>query len=234
VHVHCFLDYVSSTFTRLDIIIHNAAQTIRRPPQYYKPLTAKELALDRSQAIPSPREAQLVLAHHAAFQSKICTSTERWRSRSLQPQTEPSPVGNAVSHNHRIVHPVTMSSALKSQIPVLASDLTLDLKAFPPGMVDVNGQQLDLRSTNSWIAQLGEVETPELAEVFTINAMAPFVMNNRLLPMLGRDGNANEPKFIINVSAMEGKFNRPKRANHPHTNSTFRIWFILLLSREGD
>ncbi len=41
-------------------------------------------------------------------------------------------------------------------------------------------QQLDLRKTNSWVMKLEEIQTPELAEVFAINAMAPFILNGRL------------------------------------------------------
>jgi len=54
----------------------------------------------------------------------------------------------------------------------------------------------------------------------TINAIAPFALNSRLLPMmLGvGEGTPREPKFIINVSAMEGKFYRFKTPHHPHTN----------------
>ena len=33
---------------------------------------------------------------------------------------------------------------------------------FPLGVVDVNGQQLDTRTTNSWLLKLHEVSTPEV------------------------------------------------------------------------
>ncbi len=52
------------------------------------------------------------------------------------------------------------------------------------GMVDVNAQQVDLRPVNSWMLKLDEVESPELAEVFVINAMAPFVLNSKLKPLM--------------------------------------------------
>jgi hypothetical protein len=79
------------------------------------------------------------------------------------------------------------------------------------GMVDVNAQQVDLRPVNSWMLKLDEVEvrdarflelrhvmgctnstlvvraqSPELAEVFVINAMAPFVLNSKLKPLMLR------------------------------------------------
>jgi NAD(P)-dependent dehydrogenase (short-subunit alcohol dehydrogenase family) len=53
--------------------------------------------------------------------------------------------------------------------------------------------------------------------VFAINALAPFVINSKLIPVL-KDGASNERRrFVINVSAMEGKFYRHKQPTHPHT-----------------
>jgi len=110
-------------------------------------------------------------------------------------------------------------SAALSQLLVVEQDgmkAEKALAALPPGARDVHGQQLDLRSTNSWLLKLGEVETPEAVEVFCINAMAPFIINSRLRPLMER---ASQPdRYIINVSAMEGKFYRYKQPTHPHTN----------------
>eukprot|EP00812_Abedinium_dasypus_P009806 NODE_3468_length_782_cov_366.100413.p1 GENE.NODE_3468_length_782_cov_366.100413~~NODE_3468_length_782_cov_366.100413.p1 ORF type:complete len:207 (-),score=65.76 NODE_3468_length_782_cov_366.100413:147-725(-) len=88
--------------------------------------------------------------------------------------------------------------------------------ALPPGKRDAHGQQLDGRETNSWLLKLGEVETPEAVEVFCINALAPFVLNGRLRPLLERS--PHQDRYIVNVSAMEGKFYRYKQPTHPHTN----------------
>ena len=53
-----------------------------------------------------------------------------------------------------------------------------------------------------------------------INAIAPFVLNSRLKPLMTipQDDKVRPDRFVINVSAMEGKFYRYKMANHPHTN----------------
>ena len=75
---------------------------------------------------------------------------------------------------------------------------------------------MDLRTTNSWTMKLHEVSTAEMAEVFAINAIAPAVINARLKRMMER--RPLEHKFVVNVSAMEGKFYRFKSENHPHTN----------------
>ncbi len=57
------------------------------------------------------------------------------------------------------------SSAEASQMIVTADDAMADKALFPSGRTDVNDQQVDLRSRNSWVLKLGEISTPELAEV---------------------------------------------------------------------
>ena len=64
---------------------------------------------------------------------------------------------------------------------------------------------------------LADVPTVEMLEVQLVNAIAPFLFNARLKPLMlrapGRD------KHIVNVSAVEGQFYRPsKTTRHPHTN----------------
>lgn len=78
------------------------------------------------------------------------------------------------------------------------------------------GQQLDLRPVNSWLLLLDQVEPAELVEVMAINALAPFIINSRLKPLMMKHTDVD--KYIINVSAMEGKFYRHKGPTHPHTN----------------
>ena len=98
-----------------------------------------------------------------------------------------------------------VSTAVGASAPVL-----------PAGRLDVNEQQLDLRTTNSWLLKLGEISTVEMVEAFAINTISPFVINSKLRPLLMR--NPGVDKYIVNVSAMEGKFYRFKTECHPHTN----------------
>jgi NAD(P)-dependent dehydrogenase (short-subunit alcohol dehydrogenase family) len=86
----------------------------------------------------------------------------------------------------------------------------------------VNGQQIDLRTSNSWLLKIEDVSMPELVEVMAINTLAPFLINSRLQPLLAATAAAGAPgvatgegrpaalgaTFIVNVSAMEGKFYR--------------------------
>jgi len=88
---------------------------------------------------------------------------------------------------------------------------------FPKNSFDSDGQQLDLRPKNSWVLKLDEIGTAEMMEVQLINAIAPFVINSQLKQLMLKS--PSERKFIINVSAMEGQFNRKSKSiYHPHTN----------------
>lgn len=110
-------------------------------------------------------------------------------------------------------------SAAMSQMIILPEDVGVSNDILPPGLTDINGQQLDLRRHNSWLLKMEEVSTPEVMECMFINAIAPFVLNSRLKPLMTTPGDESRPdRYIINVSAMEGKFYRYKMPNHPHTN----------------
>jgi NAD(P)-dependent dehydrogenase (short-subunit alcohol dehydrogenase family) len=64
----------------------------------------------------------------------------------------------------------------------------------------------------------GCIEQNLPGEVFhVVNAVAPFILNARLKPLMERVPTAD--KHIVNVSAMEGQFYRTfKSDRHPHTN----------------
>jgi hypothetical protein len=113
-------------------------------------------------------------------------------------------------------HSNTAAPAL-SQIPLLPEELTPRAHLFPEGLLDRDLQQVDLRDRNSWRLLLAEVSSVELIEVQLINAIAPFVINARLKPLMLRT--PERDKHIVNVSAVEGQFYRNwKTTRHPHTN----------------
>ncbi len=64
---------------------------------------------------------------------------------------------------------------------------------------------------------LHEVSSVELLETQLVNAVAPFVINARLKPLMERT--PGKGKHVVNVSAVEGQFYRRfKTTRHPHTN----------------
>jgi NAD(P)-dependent dehydrogenase (short-subunit alcohol dehydrogenase family) len=168
--VERFTAHLLETESKLDIIINNAAQTIKRPLAFYRHLLDKE-------SVP----------HHA------------------------------------------LPAAIRSLLPggqeeiLLAESSTWHLSAgilekyFPAGVLDKDGQQIDLRESNSWAERLHEVSTVEMLEVQLVNSVSPFIINSRLKPLLLRS--EFKRRFIVNVSAMEGQFSREsKTIFHPHTN----------------
>src|SRR5690606_34647834 len=111
---------------------------------------------------------------------------------------------------------VTHAAAL-SQVALLPEDLAAGETLFPSGRLDQDLQQIDLREHNSWRLRLDEVAAVELLEVQLVNAVAPFLLNARLKPLLL--ATLERDKHIVSVSAVEGQFYRKfKTTRHPHTN----------------
>eukprot|EP00741_Cyanophora_paradoxa_P015020 tig00020830_g14491.t1 len=106
-----------------------------------------------------------------------------------------------------------------TQLELTEEDRAASLDAaalFPQDKYDADGQQVDLRRVNSWVLPLEKVPAVEAVETHVVNALAPFLLNSRLKGALLRS--PHRPRFVVNVSAMEGKFYRYKTPNHPHTN----------------
>ncbi len=87
---------------------------------------------------------------------------------------------------------------------------------FPPGQFDEHGQQIDNREFNSWVMHLEEVPPLEMVEVQLVNAVAPAVLAGQLKAMLMRS--PHPARFVVNVTAAEGRFSQYKNGFHPHTN----------------
>lgn len=184
----------------LDILVNNACQTVRRPPQYYSQTVAREATLRRAIG-----NASLPLLEGPAIGADDVTQGADVTMMRLWTKAAPS----------------SSDPALRALLCVAPGDDVRDDAAFPAGLKDANadlGEQLDLRRDNSWTQKIDEVSTPELAEVFAINALAPFVINSKLLPGMKEGASDANRRFVVNVSAMEGKFYRHKQPTHPHTN----------------
>ncbi|RHX77628.1 SDR family NAD(P)-dependent oxidoreductase [Leptospira yasudae] len=202
--VELFASYIEQTVDRLDILINNAAQTVRRPPGFYSHMIQSELLEYKD----IPKEAAQLLKLHRDCKERLTSfGGENLANEAALP----------VSWNGKIPGVGIRSSAQLSQIPY-SHDNSFELETvFPEGQLDADLQQVDLRKTNSWRLKLGEIQTSEMLEVQLVNAVAPFVLCNRLVGIMRRENTGQ--KHIVNVSAMEGKFHRFKKEDrHPHTN----------------
>jgi len=204
--VELFCNYFERTYSRLDLIINNAAQTVRRPPGFYAHLMAKE-ELPFSDISASARQ---LLENYYDCNNHL---------RSFSGRDIASENALPVAWNGTAPGVGIRSSAKLSQIPYSYDSSVSPQEVFPVGQLDADLQQVDLRSTNSWRLRLGEeeIQTAEMLEIQLVNAVAPFVLCNKLVPLMKRDFTGQ--KHIVNVSAMEGKFFRWKKdERHPHTN----------------
>jgi len=194
--VEAFCRHLDRTLDRLDFLISNACQTVRRPAGFYQHLMDQE----RAPISALPPGAQQVLRSHEAL------------------RLQPASGGGGASTLPALLDVLRQHDAPElSQRQLLAEDLVPGGALFPAGKLDQDLQQIDLRAENSWRMPLADVTTVELLEVQLVNAIAPFVLNARLKPLMLRV--PTRDKHIVNVSAMEGQFYRSfKTDKHPHTN----------------
>lgn len=174
----------------LDILIHNAAQTVARPPAWQRELAEGEalpLAPALARLIAAPTRVE---AHALAEPGALLGSLAPVDAQPPEPQ-------------------LARFHALCRAAPELAS--------FPRGQLDEEQRPLDLRERNSWSLGLEEVEPIELVEAQLVNAIAPALLTAQLRPLL--DASRFADRHVVFVSAVEGQFAYARKTHrHPHTN----------------
>lgn len=196
--VEAFCRHIMQTRPGLDFVINNACQTVRRPPDFYQHM------MDRESGPLSalPEKARAVLGAY-----------EGLRGYHMLPEAGSQPLVSAAADT---LAGLTRAAEM-SQIRLLPEEMAAQNQLFPQGKLDQDLQQVDLRDRNSWRLMLSEVSSVELLEVQLVNAIAPFILNARLKPLMLRT--PSRDKHIVNVSAVEGQFYRKfKTTRHPHTN----------------
>ncbi len=193
--VESLINWLSGEFATIDILINNAAQTIRRPPAFYRHLLSE----------PAGK------SHFLTDKSKHLLELKKSETALRRLNSENELMSRSPDSDDREI-------AFLSQVPLMPGDELVDVDDFPEGRFDKDGQQEDRRDVNSWMLKLEDVHLVEFLEVMYINVVAAFLFCSRLrLQMKKRDNET--PSFIINVSAMEGNFYDPeKNWRHPHTN----------------
>ncbi len=200
--VEAFCTELGSKLPRLDFIINNACQTVRRPPEFYAHMMEGETAALRD----TPEHVR-----------KLLGSYEGLRSYTMLPEGDAGSLQVAIDKDALAEAAGLTRPAELSQMPLLAEELLGQKHLFPEGRLDQDLQQVDLRGRNSWRLLMHEVPSVELLETQLVNAIAPFIINARLKPLMLRT--ENRDKHIVNVSAVEGQFYRNfKTTRHPHTN----------------
>jgi NAD(P)-dependent dehydrogenase (short-subunit alcohol dehydrogenase family) len=193
--VEAFCGHLLKTHERLDFVVNNACQTVRRPPEFYRHMLERER---RAEQAMTARTRRVLGAYEGLRRSDMLT------------------LESSASDDFAGLVGLTRPAEL-SQAQLVAEDGMLPAHVMPAGSLDADLQQVDLRERNSWRLLLDEVSSVELLETQLVNAVAPFVLNARLKPLMVRT--PDRDKHIVNVSAVEGQFYRRfKTTRHPHTN----------------
>ncbi|MEU4237193.1 SDR family NAD(P)-dependent oxidoreductase [Actinoplanes sp. NPDC026619] len=158
----------------LDILINNAAQTVRRTPGSYSAIAAGE-----KEALPD----------------------------GPLPELEYFGTAGASPAAALTAHATKLTAQQVTEMALTARSVAIDAGGLVP----------DTTATNSWSDRVHEVDPLELLEVQLCNVTAPFILVSRLRTAMTKSPFPR--RYVVNVSAMEGIFNRGyKGAGHPHTN----------------
>ena len=143
--VEIFCNFIEQKYERLDILINNAAQTVRRPAGFYQHLIPNEECPIAS----LPEMARDLLVDHRDCLQELKVLTTGASSNQNMPVTWHGPEPGIGLR----------ASAKLSQIPYSFDNTLVAKEVFPEGKLDADLQQVDLRKINSWRLRLGEIET---------------------------------------------------------------------------
>ena len=209
----------------LDVLINNAAQTVRRTPGAYSALAAAE-----SQPLPSGPLPELLTFGHTsdAHPHALAGALE---NGSLSGQA-PATIGSADVGPARAVSELALS-ARSAPVPGWGEVSPSGAVATLQRGIDAGGLIPDVDHVNSWTQMVDQVDAVELLEVQLCNQTAPFILISRLRPSMA--ASPARRTYVVNVSAMEGQFSRKyKGPGHPHTNMAKAALNMLTRTSAGE
>jgi NAD(P)-dependent dehydrogenase (short-subunit alcohol dehydrogenase family) len=181
-----FVTKIKKTYTKIDLLINNAAQTLHRSEEFYT----------REQHIEQVPSKLLQCEQIVGTLGDDDTSQPRLLPCS-RPVQELMIDGNTTKETFMLSN----GSSHPSQITR-----------------DEYGQPIDTSPKNSWVMSVQDIPIQECIEVHLVNAIAPFVLIQQLLPVMDRK-KTSEYSHIINVTSMEGSFSKINKSGcHVHTN----------------
>ncbi|MFE6042107.1 SDR family NAD(P)-dependent oxidoreductase [Streptomyces sp. NPDC056452] len=172
----------------LDILINNAAQTVRRSPQAYSELLSAESAPLPAGELPA---AQVIGTFGSGTVDRVAAlpaARKQGEGLSAQDVTDLALVTGSAS-------PARIAAGTA---------------------IDAGGLVPDLHDTNSWIQTVEEVEPIELLEVQLCNSTAPFILISRLRPAMAAATKRAYVVNVSAMEGVFSR--GYKGAGHPHTN----------------
>lgn len=203
----------------LDILINNAAQTVRRSAGAYSLLADSEhLPLPE---VPLPSVFSL-------------GDSARRHPLSLQQIGASGVALSALDHSGTIAEAGGQYVVAEELAAVAMAAGSASVEKHLDGTaIDAGGLIPDQAHVNSWVQHVQEVDAVEMLEVQLCNSTAPFILISRLRASLA--ASSARRTYVVNVSAMEGQFSRRyKGPGHPHTNMAKAALNMLTRTSAGE
>ncbi len=172
----------------LDILINNAAQTVRRSPGSYAPLADAESA-----PLPAGPLPDLISFDHTS-------------------DAHPAALAGSLAQ-HPVAH---LMGPDVTSLALVAGSASADRIADRTA-IDAGGLVPDLHSVNSWTQRVHEVDPLELLEVQLCNMTAPFLLVSRLRPAMAAAAARRKYVVNVSAMEGQFSRGY-KGPGHPHTN----------------
>ncbi|CAK9781308.1 NAD(P)-binding protein [Cutaneotrichosporon oleaginosum] len=200
---------LAAMFPVLDVLVNNAAQTIRRSADAYAPLV----------------EGERLPLHGPTPEIRVLGGYIQSLLPALDAIAPPYKV--EASENAAVVR---ADDVVKDRRLAYAVEPTLRGVSGPPRLdvLDAAGLRPDAGAANTWSNPIGSVPAAEVLEVQLCNAVAPLLLLNSLRPALvaaacappvsPTESTSRRYTYVVNVTAAEGQFSHFKTPGHAHTN----------------
>ena len=202
-----FIQFINDNFPHVDILINNAAQTIRRTASYYKYLLPTE-----TKNLNKEDDKKIIKNDFINLQKQLKQGEEE----ELNPLKSKNEIKNAlislIDNKSKEYKEILPLSVIASQIRIMEE------KTQPHVTVmGSDGQPYDFsKGKNSWNFEFDEIPFQEFTEVQIINTWTPYYLCVKLKPLMMQSPFPD--KYIVNVTSVEGIFNHFKKSIHVHTN----------------
>ncbi|KRC50585.1 short-chain dehydrogenase [Leifsonia sp. Root227] len=209
----------------LDILINNAAQTVRRSAGAYSLLAEAE-----TQPLPDGPLPEMETFGHTADPHPHALEA----SVAAHPLLSAAHVAGTVAE---LAGPSALTADELAALAMAPGSSSL-AKHADGSAIDAGGLVPDVHTVNSWTQAVQDVDPLEMLEVQLCNTTAPFLLISRLrASMAAATGTETGTgrAYIVNVSAMEGVFGRRyKGPGHPHTNMAKAALNMLTRTSAGE